>query len=137
MIEDIAVFVLARAAEREEMARNANGPRWERGFEQVVTDASVGVRSLVVSVDDDGASTGEIARPGDRFDEDHIAHHDPARTLREVAAVRAIVAAFEQRERESEQAAVFGYHATGLLLALRHLASVDSDHTEFQPEWAT
>ena len=139
MTSDLTSFVLTRAAEREALAQAAqlaDGP-WVCGtsaghlVDTVVYRPSAWTGRIVHACNTEyaGAEAVHVA--------EFIAHHDPARALREVAAVRAIVTAFEQREREAEQAAVFGHHATGLLLALRHLASVDSDHPDYRPEWST
>jgi len=60
----------------------------------------------------------------------HIARHDPARVLREVAAKRAILAECEPRP---------GIGIVAIELAaqriLRHLAAVWNDHPDYRPEW--
>lgn len=69
---------------------------------------------------------------------DHVEQNGSARVLADVASKRAIVAAFEQRERESyviPQGEVFGYHATGLLIAIRHLAAAYTDHPDYREQW--
>ncbi len=70
---------------------------------------------------------------------EHIARWDPARVLAEIAAKRRIIDEYEQREREAtsgiEQAKVFGYHATGLLIAIRLLALPDAEHPDYREEW--
>ena len=61
---------------------------------------------------------------------EHIAVHDPARVLRQVAAMRAIVDACEY---------TLDYEDYGWPLArdvLRHLATIYADRDGYQPEWA-
>lgn len=59
---------------------------------------------------------------------DHIARHDPARVQREVEAKRQIMDQFEYD-------AEMGYSDQAGLV-LRMLASVYSDHPDYQQEWA-
>lgn len=61
----------------------------------------------------------------------------PKRWQDEIDAKRRIIEAFEQRETESQHpdGAVFGYHATGLLLAIRHLAAAYADRPGYREEW--
>jgi hypothetical protein len=75
--------------------------------------------------------------PGKGESLDHAARWSPARVLAEVAARRRIIAAFEAREEQGLMPGgeVVGYHATGLLLALRALAETYVDHPDFNPEW--
>jgi hypothetical protein len=70
---------------------------------------------------------------------DHIARHDPARALREVAAKRAIVEAYRQSRdilmdnRETwdlVRAAVGAQRVT-----VTRLAAVWSDHPDYRAEW--
>jgi hypothetical protein len=86
------------------------------------------------SVVDDAAGDPLIYNEGSpSLDEArHIARHDPARVLREVEAMRAILAAYETvlaechtmlRDRRPRK---YGEH-DGLLLAVRHLAAIYSD----------
>jgi len=53
----------------------------------------------------------------------HIARHDPARVLREVAAKREILAEYEAAYR------------TDLGVAIKALAAVDSGHPDYRQEW--
>ena len=86
-----------------------------------------------------------------KADARHIARHDPARVLREIAAKRAIVAAHHP-----ETPSKYGHdvlrcavcqtergvwaedrHADPWpCLTLRHLAAVWSDHPDYRAEWA-
>jgi hypothetical protein len=60
----------------------------------------------------------------------HIARHDPARVLAEVAAKRAIVKEFEVAQSEYPSA-----YAGGLETAVRFLATVYADHPDYDPAW--
>jgi hypothetical protein len=66
-----------------------------------------------------------------------MTRHDPARVLREVEAKRAIADAWEQLESERPQLGgdVFGYEATGLLIAIKHLVTAWSDHPDYRVDW--
>lgn len=78
-----------------------------------------------------------IARAHDERVAQWIAHHDPARVLREVAAKRAIVAAWL----ESEAALDRGYSDVNrggqlaLRTACRHLAAAWEDHPDYREDW--
>lgn len=64
----------------------------------------------------------------------HIARQNPARSLREVAAKRAILQAAADYSPELEH----GDNGEWALdFALRALASAWSDHQDFRPEWST
>jgi hypothetical protein len=67
----------------------------------------------------------------------YIEHFAPPRMQAEVDAKRRILDAYEQRERESQEAPsqVFGYHATGLLIAIKHLAAAIAERPGYLPEW--
>jgi hypothetical protein len=60
-----------------------------------------------------------------------------ARVRTEVAAKRAIADAWEQLESERPQLGgdVFGYEATGLLIAIKHLVTAWSDHPDYRVDW--
>lgn len=61
-----------------------------------------------------------------------------SRVLREVESKRRIIAAFEQREEESvshPRGDVFHYHATGLRIAIKHLAMAYADCPGYREEW--
>lgn len=69
----------------------------------------------------------------------HMARHDPARVLREVAAKRAIVAlAAKTREwTDGSAGATAGYAAVIVSDTLYALATVWSDHPDYRAEWGT
>jgi hypothetical protein len=66
----------------------------------------------------------------------HIARHDPARVLREVAAKRAILARYEERPANLGDSLQQGQECMGLLYAMEALAAVYSDHPDYDPEWS-
>ncbi|HEU0239540.1 MAG TPA: DUF6221 family protein [Micromonosporaceae bacterium] len=86
--------------------------------------------------EDDTRARAEIAKPG-MNDHNPETYNRPERMLAEVAAKRAIADAWEQREAERPQPGgdVFGYHATGLLIAIKHLATAWSDHSDYRVDW--
>ena len=66
----------------------------------------------------------------------------PARLLREVAAKRAVLAAYEAVLRDcasvgdpARRPRLYGEH-DGLRVAVMHLTAVYSDHPDYDPEWA-
>ena len=70
----------------------------------------------------------------------HIARHDPARVLADIAAKRAIIQAWILRDQQGsgtgEGAATIASHAVGVLVALKHLAAVHAEHPDYRQEWA-
>lgn len=86
---------------------------------------------------------GLVATTGGRYAAEHIARHDPARVLREVAAKRRVLAAYADCVDASE---VFreklgtGTHmaaaAESYANVIRWDAAVWSDHPAYRAEWA-
>lgn len=76
----------------------------------------------------------------DEDDGTHIARHDPARVLREVAAKRAILAAYLQIPTEPNLSRyneiIDKGYGEALENSITHLACVYSDHPDFNPDWA-
>ena len=63
----------------------------------------------------------------------HIAHHDPARALREVAAKRKTIRSIEELVQHA-----YGYDSAGTVeKVLTPLAAIYSDHPDYRKEWAT
>jgi hypothetical protein len=111
-VSDLAAFLAARLDEDEWIAQGA-----------ARTDDGHGGQWLPVHF---GAG-GFDARV-----DDHIARHDPARTLREVEAGRALLADHEGTR------AITGdddEYVSGLAFAIRALASAWSDHPDYREEW--
>lgn len=65
----------------------------------------------------------------------HIARHDPARALREVAAIRAIVATCENDLRIGARTDLTQGGQIALYVTCKRLASIWSGHPDYQPEW--
>lgn len=63
---------------------------------------------------------------------EHMARHDPARVLRDVAAKRAVIAALMEIPAEHGKDA--GFRAIGK--SIPAMAAVYSDHSDYQKEWA-
>lgn len=138
-IED---FLNARLDEDEDAAQDAAG--WD--LSGSVRDAGLWCRDGVNSVIDSSRRRvvhGDGQAPQDAHAE-HIARHDPARVLREVAAKRAIIEAADEAtgldisvdidrgvgRRNMDEDPYVGD------LILRALAVVYSDHPDYRIEWA-
>ena len=135
-------FVKARLDEDEAAAWDAadgDSGRWFTGekwnvyrAEDTAPDAGTDEHDLVVY--------GNV-----KSQSEHIARHDPARVLREVAAGRAILAEhFPEDRGESLPGADCGVcYYTGTpgspaqwpCLTLRSLAGIWDDHPDYRPEW--
>jgi hypothetical protein len=137
---EITEFLTARLGEDEAAARAAfNAP--ERGNRRPIVpdgrwnvgDEEPGMRRLPederdLSWPEYVTGIGIIIYPEGGHTAEHAAHiarHDPARVLREVEAKRAIVAAVAESPGE----------ATGLGVAMLHLAAVYADHPDYRQEW--
>lgn len=85
-----------------------------------------------------GSAAGIIAQARHTETGAHIARHDPARVLREVAAKRAIVAAYAKADEwvNVSAGATAAYARQIMDETLRHLAAVWSDHPDYRQEWA-
>lgn len=143
MSTDLIVFLLAQLALDEAAAKAAQlrfpGP-WDRA---VAPDSPLpSAVSLYDSLDESfGVIRGSYAA-------DHIARHDPARVLREVAAKRAILAEHGPSRRDASRCRVCtAITHTGMGHAdarrfrapcptLLFLAAVYSDHPDYRAEWA-
>ena len=66
---------------------------------------------------------------------EHIARHDPARVLADIAAKRAIVARCGREVRQQELNPRRYDFDTSERHALRALAAIYSDHTDYSEEW--
>lgn len=65
----------------------------------------------------------------------HIARQDPATTLARIAAERAILRDYLYRAERADESLITSAHATGLLLALRHIASGYANRPGYREEW--
>lgn len=128
-VEPFLEFLGAQLDEDERMATNdgrLRGDVWtalERNPSQVTWDI-IGTGGEIAS------ALGWEAR--------HIARHDPARVLREVDGIRQIIhkAVQYQQDGASPGGNVFGYHATGMFTALRHIAEARyADRPGYRDRW--
>lgn len=130
----ITDFLLERIAEDEAAANNATGARW------VVLS---GVNASLVNIDATHVRDekwkygrfGHIATAShDAAYAEHIARQDPARTLAECAAKRAIVGLHKVgADQCDEHNAMFESIACP---TIRALAAVYKDHPDYKQEWA-
>lgn len=127
----IIAFVKARLDE-DEAAANAGARRvgmpW-RAEPQADTPGGLVIDEL-----------GLVGSTGGRYAAEHIARHDPARVLREIAAKRAIVDAYQQGRdllADNRQSWDLVRAAVGAQRVVVHqLAAIWSDHPDYRQEWA-
>jgi hypothetical protein len=137
-MDDLTAFITARVDEDEAAAKTATAGPWGATGEDIL------------SCSPHPAWAGACVANAGGADGDHIARHDPARVLREVAAKRAIVAEHKHYD-ESAGSTVsvhFGcelchWHSEYGIPAgvnwcetLKQLAAVWSDHPDYKQEWA-
>lgn len=66
---------------------------------------------------------------------DHIARHDPARVLRDIEAKRAIVHRYEEQLAKASENAMEEDRAWILWPVIAHIAAIDRNHPDFDPDW--
>ncbi len=123
----IEEFIEARLAEDEATAHAATQGDWE--WQQHNTDEwclRAGDASVIRAV----SYETPCLEVGDA-DEEHIARHDPARVLRQCAAIRAAVEAIDEFCDDPYPSKV-----RIVAKALRPIAAIWSDHPDYQEEWA-
>lgn len=151
----ITEFLNARYDEEEAVARAADIPEGDaawivhgpvalsdpRAF-RVRTHRDMVPVAFVQDADDDGAS-GHPA-PLMILDAEgaaaHIALHDPARVLADIAAKRALLQWLDQIDREADQEGLERYRLSGDFDtdSARHiLAQPYAEHADFDPAWRT
>ena len=134
----ITEFLVARLDEREAAAKAAPGNAWVAHAEDDVAGASVYDEQWLLlnptHYDHDEPYSSRPGARGPMYIErardqlaDHIARHDPAHVLADVAAKRAIVARAE--------AYLHGPRHLEAMAAVRHLAAIDADHPDYRQEW--
>jgi hypothetical protein len=135
-LTDLMAFLDARLDEDEATAKGATPGPW--AWESTGQKDSSWALGLVQ--DENGDSlTGEVACGvgividgvcecinGHLADAAHIARHNPARALREVAFKRAILGQYRTAA---------GWSSDNWPLSLRLLAAIWSDHPDYRPEW--
>ena len=116
-------FLLARIAEDEETAREADGPRWFHS-DKVVTFEAFGPDSEWV----DASSPISVDTRANGW---HIVKWSPARALAECEAKRRIVEAHhKQVDHDDDMAWIVASE-----VLLKSLAAIYADHPDYQPEW--
>lgn len=124
-ISRLIAFVRARLDEDEAAAMAASDGPWTawRGR------PGLGLRQLEHAVTLPGQAAGSLApiATASWLDAEHIARHDPARVLREVAAARGILAEYERRAGGGG----YGYQA-GLGFVIEQMARAWSDHPGYE-----
>ncbi|MFD6280727.1 DUF6221 family protein [Streptomyces sp. NPDC060209] len=119
MTADLAAFLHARLDEQKAaaLAAGGTGADWQAlGTGVYSTPLDEDAPPDVTTGPEVGGSDEDAARA------EHVALHDPARTLKEVEAKRQLIVFLRPDE-------VYGR-------SLRLLAAVYSDHPEYRPEWA-
>ncbi|NDZ63579.1 DUF6221 family protein [Streptomyces cyaneofuscatus] len=109
-MDDLVQFLHARLNEDEQTARAAHAPNWS-------TD---GRRGLHYGVED-GWMTDALTAA----DADHIARHDPARTLREIDAKRRMI---DDLWGGPDHEDMWSHH-------MRLLALPYANHPDYRPKW--
>jgi hypothetical protein len=133
---ELMEFLYARLLEDEDIARAAMTDPWR--------DDGGCVSSAHYQITDYGAYTQANGEPEaweerqQRADSAHIARHDPARVLREVAAKRKLVDRFRRAtalrsHTGGEDVAEKYYPVLGSSLEV--LAAVYSDHPDYRAHW--
>ncbi|WHT21000.1 DUF6221 family protein [Crossiella sp. CA-258035] len=134
MASDLVAFVRVRLDEDEQIATDASGASWAEPWRGATWHA--GETNRIGVLRDDGIPVCGHSWPSQM---DHIARHDPARALREVAAKRRIVDAVVATWNAScDPTDDFWVGLAPTQTAtLRLLASCWSDHPDFRQEWST
>ena len=143
----IAEFIAARLNDQEALARAATTGRWEvveyedfPDAHEIKADQSPAHRprtQFTMVTDNDGLC--------DRADAIHIAYHDPARVLADIAAKRAIVEDYQivmannaiERANEGDELKIAAREliAKSLRMVLIRLAAPYADHPDFDEAW--
>ncbi|HEX5205923.1 MAG TPA: DUF6221 family protein [Actinoplanes sp.] len=145
MTAALVAFYRARLDADEAVARDATAGPWttrnlgRHDGSAIVTDT--GERTpLGLPV---GQTLGSMHGPRGAADGSHIARHDPARVLAEVAAKRETIRMWEEAVDFVEIAKSHGREAThyevaaeSYLNVIRRDAAVHREHPEYDPSWA-
>jgi hypothetical protein len=134
---NLVEFLRQRLDEDEATAREAWAPNWPDPLSWFSEEEMVGRQDELADIEG-------FATAGSKADARHVARHDPARVLADVAARRAIVDAYDHAT-QSWQEAIVGHDVDSLpvrtarLIALefaaRQLAALAADHPDYDPAW--
>jgi hypothetical protein len=143
--DDLVAFLRARLDEDEQVAQATTaGPWWHEPRKQWLAPGAFERYDLAQGEEFVGygqsplsgciAATGPADDQQSMADARHIARHDPARVLAEVAAKRDVI---RLAERAHDYHATFlsGF-AAAMEDALRKFALAYADHPDYRPEWA-
>lgn len=103
---------------------------WSHGTDE---DDSGHYRRAVFAGDDAVTVADQFDPELDTGTPEHIARHDPARVLADVAAKRALLRVIHRTEDDTAMYWGAEWSATGS--ALRYLAQPYADHPDFDPAW--
>lgn len=146
---DLITWLRAQLDEDERVAlaakSNTGRWRWDHGFGAMCNDKECPYGVLMDVAEPDDVFAGTVVMEVHGYDvteawqgADHIARHDPARVLREVAAKRAILdehdAAFERRQHHRDDLASAGALLT-MVRVVKTLAAPYSDREGYREEW--
>lgn len=109
----IEEFIEARVAEDEAYAEESGGGEWGSSDDSVNTE-----RETIYTL----------------HHANHIARNDPARALRQAAAVRRILRRYAEAERDSLLSERDSGYAAGMYGALESLAAIWPDHPDYRSE---
>jgi hypothetical protein len=136
MTASLVQFLRDRLDERQAAASAAGGASgsWTALGTGVYSTATVNddVPPIVTTGPEAGGSDEDVARA------EHIALHDPERTLRGVQAQYATVDEYDialWAQVDDDQAAYWQGHRDTLRAACLRLATAYSDHPDYQQEW--
>lgn len=148
--DDLIAFIRARLDEDEAVAREAasalpgdEGYGWRAVHRYLETHPASG-ESFIVDTSSELVAQPASARSYDRAVADHIARHDPARALRQVAGARRIL---DEHSRESDGGGGAGCgrcdwdhyvlcNEPNACETVRSLGMTWSDHPDYRQEWA-
>lgn len=129
-MDDLVQFLRARLDNDERIAREADEGPWQLKTLGRHDQAAVSTEGPGALVQLDGVrATANGA---------HIAHHDPARVLREIQAHRTTVDEYDIAlgvPAATDQAAYWKGHVETLREVCLRLATVHADHPDYQAAW--
>lgn len=134
MTDELIAFLRARLAEDEQTARDAGGVPWEG------TDNAQWIHVRPEAIRNETwrlGHLGHVATVEHNHDRSHILRYDPARVLRDVEAKRRIIdAAVATWNNSCDPTDEFWVGLAPMMKSmLKHLATVWSDHPDFDEGW--
>ncbi|MGW4484316.1 DUF6221 family protein [Amycolatopsis sp. NPDC004368] len=137
-MDDLIAFLRARLDEDEQAARDSAGVRWVTPVPGSVHVDPAAIRENTLAYGHLGfVVSADVSPQGDAYRR-HIARHDPARVLAEVAAKRQIIDAAVRADEAGDAALqTAGEYARAQALSdvLDWLALPFADHPDYREEW--